>query len=370
MEEQNDAMEGYLPPEKVQALRDELSKLKKQIRDAYREENLANELRETAFDLSNTVLDPPYWLSEVDLDSSVHGIPTLFISDWHWGELVSGSEVSFRNEFNVEVARERSKLCFQRFIEVYTEHIQGAEYTGCVLAIGGDMVSGNIHDELSQTNEMEIMPTVIDVAENIISGINVILRTFGKVACFCVVGNHGRTSAKPRFKRKAVTSYDWLIYTICEKHFRDNVNVRFQIPESSDCLYNVYRTKYLLTHGDQLGRGGDGIIGMLGPVTRGDHRRRARQMGMNEAYDIMICGHWHQLAMLRSRIVNGSLKGYDEFAYGLGFPPEPPMQASWLTHPVLGLTVQVPIFCDIEKESPLTKEGNWVGWPMFENEQE
>lgn len=29
---------------------------------------------------------------------------------------------------------------------------------------------------------------------------------------------------------------------------------------------------YLLTHGDQF-RGGDGVIGALGPIIRGDHKK-------------------------------------------------------------------------------------------------
>ena len=366
MEEEIEGQED-LTPDKEQFFKDEIVRLKKQLRESYREQNLAKEIREKAFNLSSMPLDPPLWLSGTP--DNINGIPTLFISDWHWGEKISDTEVSFKNSFNIAIARERAELCFQRFSDVYTKHIKTTAYDGCVLAMGGDMVSGTIHDELTETNEVEIMPAVVDCAENIISGIKILLKSFNKVAAFGVVGNHGRTTVKSKFKKKVHTSYDWLIYAICEKYFINNQNVRFHVPESSDCIYTVCQTRYLLTHGDTLGRGGDGIIGMLGPVTRGDHRRRARQMGMNEAYDILLCGHWHQLAMLRSRIVNGSLKGFDEFAYGLGFPPEPPMQASWLTHPDYGVTIQVPIFCDIEKEQTLKLERGWVGWPESKHDR-
>ena len=353
-----------ISPDKEQYFKDEILKLKRQLREAYREQNLADEVREKAFELSKHSYNPPSWLTSTT--ENRNGIPTLFISDWHWGETVNPAEISGRNEFSLSIAQERARLCFQRFCDIYTNHIQTSEYDGCVLAMGGDMVSGTIHDELTETNDVEIMPAVIDCAENIIAGIRTLLQSYSKVACFGVVGNHGRTTQKSKFKKKVHTSYDWLIYTICEKFFEGDDRVRFNIPESSDCMFSILGTRYLMTHGDTLGRGGDGIIGMLGPVTRGDHRRRARQMGMNESYDVLICGHWHQLAMLRSRIVNGSLKGFDEFAYGLGFPPEPPMQASWLTHPEYGITIQAPVFCDIEKDLVLRQSKDWFSWPEFE----
>lgn len=357
-------------PEKEQAYKDEITRIKRLLRESYREETTAKTLRELAFGLAEHSLEPPEWITNEPEDiKSCRGIPTLFISDWHWGEVVNYDEVSGHNEFNLSIARERAQKCFSRFVEIYSENIVGADYAGCVLAIGGDMVSGNIHDELTETNEMQIMPTILDCAENIIAGINKLLEYFPSVACFCVTGNHGRTTVKNKFKKRAHTSYDWLISTLCEKHFETDERVRFRIPEGPDCMYSVYNTKYLLTHGDQLGRGGGGAIGMLGPVTRGDQKRRTRQMGMGEPYDILICGHWHQLAMLRSSITNGSLKGFDEFAYSLSFSPEPPMQASWLTHPVYGVTYQIPIFCD-DIYMPNQGSGHrWVGWQKYEKEK-
>jgi hypothetical protein len=44
--------------------------------------------------------------------------------------------------------------------------------------------------------------------------------------------------------------------------------------------------------------------------------------------------------------VNGSLKGYDEYASVNNFPPERAQQAAWLTTPEHGVTLQFPIFCD------------------------
>ena len=122
-------------------------------------------------------------------------------------------------------------------------------------------------------------------------------------------------------------------------------DLQVYIPEGPDALYQFHNTRYLLTHGDMLGRGGDGIIGAIGPITRGDHKRRSRNSGIGLHYDVLLCGHFHQLMMLRTKIVNGSLKGMDEYSYTQAFGYELPMQACWWTHPRRGITMSCPIFC-------------------------
>ena len=75
----------------------------------------------------------------------------------------------------------------------------------------------------------------------------------------------------------------------------------------------------------------------------GDARKRQREQAVRRPYDYMIMGHWHQLSFLRNLIVNGSLKGYDEYAYISNFHYEPPRQAFWLTDSTHGVTIQAPI---------------------------
>ena len=48
---------------------------------------------------------------------------------------------------------------------------------------------------------------------------------------------------------------------------------------------------------------------------------------------MVIMGHYHQYISIKGAIVNGSLKGYDEYAMGNRFAFEIPKQALWFTHP-------------------------------------
>ena len=77
-------------------------------------------------------------------------------------------------------------------------------------------------------------------------------------------------------------------------------------------------------------------------------RKRVR-----ENFDTIVCGHWHQLILAPSQgvIVNGSLKGLDEYAAISNFAPERPQQAMWVTTPEYGVTFTAPVFCaDRKKE--------------------
>ena len=151
-----------------------------------------------------------------------------------------------------------------------------------------------------------------------------------------VAGNHGRMTKKPRAKNRAFTNFDWVIAQLLRRHFARDRRVTWLIPDGPDAWFQVYNHRYLLTHGDQF-RGGDGLIGALGPILRGDTKKRARNANVGLAYDTMLMGHWHQYLPLPRVIVNGSLKGYDEYAMMNNFAFEMPQQALWFTHPTRGI---------------------------------
>jgi hypothetical protein len=115
-----------------------------------------------------------------------------------------------------------------------------------------------------------------------------------------------------------------------------------------------------MTHGDEF-RGGDGMIGALGPIVRGDHRKRSRATQVDMGYDVLLVAHFHQLIQLQRLIVNGSLKGYDEYAWRCGFPYERARQALWITHPRHGITFSMPV--NVDDESPGVSPAEWVSWP-------
>jgi hypothetical protein len=93
------------------------------------------------------------------------------------------------------------------------------------------------------------------------------------------------------------------------------------------------------------------------PIMRGDHKKRSRNSQIDQDYDTLMIGHWHTLWQSRRLLVNGSLKGYDEFAYNLNLPYESPMQALWITHPERGITFSVPVHVEPKKKQT---KSEWV----------
>ncbi len=326
---------------------------------SHEEEKLtADYIKRKIIKIKDSSVTVPKWLVKTDKKKKFAGVPTLFASDWHWGEIVDPNQINGVNEFNLEIAQKRAKLMIEKAIDLLKNNIAHTDYPGIVYVLGGDMTSGDIHEELMATNEKEIMPTIINLFGVLIWCISTLADEFGNVFVPCVSGNHGRNTHKIRNKGRNFTSFDWLLYQFLAKHFENDKRVQFLIPDGSDAYYSIFGHRYLLTHGDQF-RGGDGVIGALGPIIRGDHRKRSRNAQIDMSYDTMIIGHWHQLIQLERLIVNGSLKGYDEYAYSNNFGFEPPRQAMWLTHPEHGITFSIPIYVDKQK-----KEFNleWISW--------
>lgn len=290
----------------------------------------------------NVQLSPPTWL--VDKSVKEHeAVPTLFLSDTHFDEVVNPEEVNFVNAYDRDIATARLNNFFKNGIKLI--YRSGATVPGVVLALGGDLVSGNIHDELAQSNECGIMATIEYWTQQLAAGIKLLNQQFGKVYIPCVTGNHGRNTHKPRNKGRAEDNFDWLIYKMLAWHFADVDDVTFNIPLNTDARWQVYGVRYQMTHGDQF-RGGNGIGGINVPILRGDARKRNREQATNTPYDILIMGHFHQLKDLGKVIINGSTKGLDEYAMAQNFDFERPQQAFWLTDPKYGKTIFAPIIVD------------------------
>lgn len=341
-------------------LKRQIEDLRKQIK-ALSQESVTDEfVKKKIFGLKDTPLVIPPWMIEPSKSGSAPGVPTIFGSDWHWGEVVFPKQIGGVNTYNLAIAHERARTLITRTIDLLTNHVVSPNYPGIVFALGGDMVSGSIHEELEATNEMEIMAVAVDIIGVLIWCIKSLKEKFKRVFVPCVSGNHGRLTHKIRAKGRNFTSVDWLIYKMLQMHFEGDKDVTFYVPDGSDALYRIYNHRYLLTHGDQF-RGGDGMIGALGPIIRGDHKKRSRNMQVGMGYDTMMLGHWHQLIQLMRLIVNGSLKGYDEYAFQNNFSFEVARQALWLTHPQHGITISMPVLVD--PTQPKLSTASWVSVP-------
>lgn len=299
---------------------------------------------------------PPRWLLKPAPAHGSIGVPSVLWSDLHWGEVVDETQVNGINKYNLEIARRRMRRMCQLIIDLLMKWMVKPQYPGIVVNLGGDMIAGDIHEELTATNEADVMVVVLDLFGVLVESLNTMADQFGRVFVVCVSGNHGRNTKKIRAKGRNFTSFDWLLYCFLAKHFEADKRFQFHIPNGPDALYEVFGHKYLLTHGDQF-RGGDGMIGHIGPVTRGQRKKQARNAEIEQEFDTMLHGHFHTYSPGRRIIGNGSLVGYGEYSNQANFDVEPPIQAMWITHPEHGITYHIPLYVDEPTER---KPGEWV----------
>lgn len=291
---------------------------------------------------------PPSWLSKKPTKTKHHGTPWMMLSDLHLDEVVNVAEMMGMNKFNREIALLRLDRVTKNFLTVTQDHWSGIKYDGAVICLGGDIFSGDIHEELKETNEATMLESVDFWIDPLAALLDEIADTFGQIYVPVVAGNHGRMSRKPVAKRRARANFDWFIGAQLARVFKDDKRLTFDLSESADCLIPSYNQKVMLTHGDQA-TGGAGIGGVWPPLMRLDARKRQRQEQVNQGYDLLVLGHWHTLTFGPSFIVNGALKGYDEYAFVSNFGFEEPSQAAWLMTPEHGKTWTAPIFCQDRK---------------------
>jgi hypothetical protein len=344
-----------LPPETAK-LQDEVRELRARLTLKEKESLTDDYVKAKILGLANSPVEPPKWLNPAKVTRSGLMVPTLMLSDLHWGETVYPTQVNGVNEYSIAIAQKRLRTAIERTVDLCKLHMVDPHYPGIVCALGGDMLSGDIHEELSESNDLPVMPAMLDLFGCLIWAVNRLADEFGKVFVPCVTGNHGRNTRKPRAKSRNYSNFDWLLYQFLARHFAADKRIQFHIPDGSDAHWSVFGHRYCLTHGDQF-RGGDGMIGALGPIIRGDHKKRSRNGQIELGYDTLLLGHWHQLIQLQRLIVNGSLKGYDEYAASGNFGFEPPQQALWLTHSQRGITFSMPVHVE-ERKKPVVQE--WV----------
>lgn len=348
-------------PIEERRLREVVSSLKSELSKAQTVALTEDTVKREIIGLSAAVekVEEPAWLVKPTSNKRSPGVPTLFASDWHWGEVVDPEQVGGVNAYNLTIATNRARNLITHTIDLLKNHMVNPSYPGIVFALGGDMFSGDIHEELTETNELDIMPTMLDLYGVLVWCIKTLADNFGQVFIPAVTGNHSRNTRKPRMKGRAFTNFDWLLYQFLAKKFEDDKRIQFLIPSGPDALYAIYNHRYLLTHGDQW-RGGDGVIGPIGPIFRGDQKKRARNAQYGQEYDTLICGHWHTQMQLSRLIVAGSLKGVDEYSFNGNFSYEIPQQPLWVTHKDRGITFHVPVFVDQKKEKD--DGSDWVSW--------
>ena len=270
----------------------------------------------------------------------------ILASDWHIEETVEAAKVSGRNSYNIGVSHRRVGRFFSGAEWLLGMQRQAFTIRDVVLWLGGDLISGFIHEELQEGNALSPTEAILRLRDWLTDGIDRMLRDDDtrRLVIPCSYGNHGRTGPRKKVSRGAENSYEWLLYRILEKHYEGEKRVTFQVARGEHTYLDVYGHSLHFTHGDSVNYGG-GVGGITIPLNKAisgwNTVRRA---------DLHHIGHFHQLTWTRDAVVNGSLIGYSPYAYHVKAHYEPPQQAFYVLDAKRGRSIAAPIWVSDAEE--------------------
>lgn len=248
----------------------------------------------------------------------------LDIGDVHFGELVSARSTGGIAEYSPDIARERYDHTIDEAIRLGKQHkIRSIWMIG-----GGDMISGNIHDDLNRNNEMMTVGQTLEGAEMIYGGLEKLCQAFPDVNFVGVSGNHARTEKIPFFNHKQTESMDYMLYEICRLKGKDQPNLTFHTPESFYKVIEVEDRKILTMHGDTIKQQNS-----MGLPYYGFFKEYWKWGNMRDSvgdFQDMMFHHFHTPTRLNmgnnNLFVNGALKGKDDYSLAGSRLPAPASQ--------------------------------------------
>jgi hypothetical protein len=299
-------------------------------------------------DVASTPLVVPEW-SVKPSGSGHEGNVMAQLTDPHFDETVKPEEVLGINAYNRQIAESRFGQWAEKVVTLPRDYVRGVKLAGLKVLSTGDTFTGDIHAELKESNADKILSSLVHWTEPVIGALELFEREYDNVSVDVVVGNHTRLSIRPVFKGRVHDNLDYLFWTNVKMRLLDRGSkVIVNVSPSMDANVPVYGRNLLITHGDQF-HGGTGISGVLAPLMLGSHRKGQRQAATHTPMDLMVMGHFHQLLDLPGIIVGGSMKGYDEYAFGLNLRPEQASQMMWVETPERGKTITIPVFLQDRK---------------------
>ena len=298
---------------------------------------LREKLSEVQMLVDGPIVTPKWALPARGCKQESHNIPVLLVSDLHYGENVNPEEMPDGNCYSPKVA----ELRWEKLIEntILKTRTKGKRPQGIVVCFLGDDISGDIHDELRETNFKTPIDSCVDVVELKTKMLKSFEAEYGKVWTVSVMGNHGRTTKKPRSKSNNELNYDSLIAGMLEKQFKNKRNFAFSTPKSGEAFCEINGHNFLALHGDRIGsRGGQGFIGPSATIARGQHKTLSAYSKIDKEIEWMLIGHFHVPMMLEHVIANGTLVGYSQYAKDLKLEPAYPSQTLFYVDETYGMT--------------------------------
>lgn len=260
------------------------------------------------------------------------------ISDAHHGAVQLASEIEGINAYSPAISRARQMGYANDVIEYADRHRAIYPVAELAVAVTGDMISGDIHDELRRTNAFPATMQAVEAGHILADQVALWAAHFEHVTVhFVVEDNHGRLTQKPQAKEAGINTWNYIVGEIARLRLADHTNVNFNIYPYLEAVISVAGRQYLISHGHNIrGWGGHPWYGIDRHVGREAQARlqlimeettRARTLGFHK----YLIGHWHVAVDLPMYDVCPSVSGTDAYDRQNGRIAKP-SQTTWLIH--------------------------------------
>ena len=266
----------------------------------------------------------------------------LCCKDWHAEEVVDPETVNGLNAFDLDIADKRLEKLWDRFVYLLEVARQSANIRDAVLWLGGDLITGYIHEELVEGNMCSPTEAVLWIQDHVSTGINHILKhtDLKDIQVVTSIGNHGRTTKKSRIATAYANSYEWMAYKQLEKWFAGEPRLRWHVSKSYHSLIDVQGWRVRFHHGDGM-RFWGGVGGLSIPVNKSLAQWNKSEL-LRADYDIF--GHFHQFIQQWKWVSCGCLIGMSAFAIRIKADFQPPTQTFIVIDKERGKTMALPVF--------------------------
>ena len=326
------------PDPEILDLRSKVKRLESTIEDMRSSDGKLQSLfRDLGEQIKPIAPEPMYYRPDKETKKVASPISAvLLLSDWHIGMRQEPDEIEGFNEFDHATAVHR---VMSQLIPVFVNHVNTQRSvqtinTARVICLG-DFISGDIHQELTATNEFPVPVQVVKAADLLATALAGLSRHFKSVIVdYITADNHGRLTKKPQAKEEGLNSFNYLVGFLARAYLAEFDNVAFNFHPQLYKVIKIENMRYLATHGHV-------IKSWMGIPFYGIERQigREAQVRLNAPDDLrfhkVILGHFHTPMFNPKYLMGGSLSGTDAYDRQNGRIAGP-AQLSWFVHPKHG----------------------------------
>lgn len=276
-------------------LQDARREYNKELRIEARYENLVDVLKKNLqdFNLGDT---STFGEKHLRIENKTKKCAVLMISDWHYGAVCDNQW----NLYNCEIAEQRA----EQLIEKTKKYILSLGITDMVVEVNGDMVEGLIHVGNRVSSEESVVEQIVHVSKLLAKCINSLKPYLNSLKVVTTLGNHGRLTPNKKDQGDEKENFELLIPEMLRMILDKDIPIISS--QGMDFVkYDFNGRTICLTHGHH-----DKVNSAINNMIR----------VFKEVPDEVHIGHTHHHHDINDSniyvVVNGSIKGTDDFGLG------------------------------------------------------